>query len=77
MKDENAQYHPFESGEQPASGKRNDIQEFKESVKQGTSFDQLVEDHSEIAMKYPSFVNRYFKQVQRKAVLESNCFAVT
>eukprot|EP01050_Picozoa_sp_SAG11_P006067 SAG11_NODE_457_length_9306_cov_2.887803_5_plen_622_part_00 len=52
---------PFESGEQPASGKRNDIQEFKDSVKQGTPFDQLVEDHSEIAMKYPSFIEQSIK----------------
>lgn len=41
-------------------GKRNDMEDFKNSVKEGcTEFEQLRELHSRICAQYPQFVNDY------------------
>lgn len=68
---------PWEGGIKPKPGTRTDLNEFKEAVKRGCPFDTLIEEHSSIAMKYPSFLNRYTKMVKRQKVLSSNCYAVT
>lgn len=42
------------------SGKRNDLDAFKEDVKSGThDRKQLREDHSEVAARYPKFFDSY------------------
>eukprot|EP01050_Picozoa_sp_SAG11_P009633 SAG11_NODE_920_length_6544_cov_10.456323_4_plen_184_part_00 len=65
---------PFEGGEQPKArqGKRSDLEAFKDSVKEGQTMRQLYENHSEIAMKYPGFVQKFVKLKRDEAYLASN-----
>lgn len=63
-----------EFGEPPVSkaGKRSDLEEFKEAVKNGEvkSFDDLREMHSEVYAKFPRFCAEYIEQHTEKAKVE-------
>ena len=48
----------FRTGKPVASGDRTDLEIFKESVKAGCSYDQSLEDHSEICARYPRFAKK-------------------
>ena len=55
-----------EYGDPPSSqGKRSDLEEFKQAVKEGTRNKRaLFEDHSEVCAKYPRFVHEYLQLTQ-------------
>jgi len=66
----------FESGAFPSPGsrgKRNDLESFKEDVKEGTyDLNILRERHSAVVAKYPRFVNDYIRQYRPRVSPESH-----
>lgn len=51
-----------EKGSCPSSGKRSDLEDFKDAVKEGEfNAKRLREDFSEVCAKYPRFVNEYIR----------------
>lgn len=63
----------FEVGTPPSgSGQRCDIEEFKQSVRDGmTSMRDLREAHSDVCAKYPRFVKEYLSDNREKVVVEA------
>lgn len=65
----------FEFGALPAPsirGKRSDLEEFKEDVKNGEfNIDVLREQHSTVVARYPRFVNDYIRQHRPGIPLET------
>lgn len=60
---------PWERGEfTKDQGRRNDLDEFKAAVKRGLSRNELMEEYSEVAAKYPRFFNDYRKVVREENV---------
>jgi len=56
-----------------SQGKRNELEEFKESVKAGeTSMKVLMEAHSDVCAKYPRFVKEYLNQQRIVAAPEAH-----
>lgn len=54
--------------ENEGKGKRNDLEEFKESVKEGIYDEsELRELHSEVMARYPRFVKEYIKDYKGEA----------
>lgn len=47
---------------------RNDLNAFKEAVKNGKTREEIIEEHSEVFAKYPRFVDEYIKLQLEKAV---------
>lgn len=58
MKDEGRVEGPWEYGSLPEQGKRNDLREFLEVMKEKTLKDsEIIDEYPEIYAKYPRFVN--------------------
>lgn len=56
----------FESGTKSSQGKRTDIDNAMEAVKEGMSELELFENHSNVAFRYPGALNRYRLLVEKK-----------
>ncbi|AXQ65795.1 MAG: putative viral replication protein [Cressdnaviricota sp.] len=63
-----------ELGDIPSSqGKRNDLEEFKTAVKEGTRNKRiLIEDYTEVFAKYPRFVQEYLTLTQPEPPVEEH-----
>lgn len=62
-----------EYGELPSSsGKRNDLEDFKEAVKEGLTKRQALEEFSEVVAKYPRFVSNYIDSQPRKLQIQDH-----
>jgi len=61
MKEDTRTAGPWELGlwHEPAQGKRSDLREFMDGVKSGKRHSDLIEEHPEVAAKYPGFFSLY------------------
>ena len=68
----------FEKGERPRQGKRSDLSNFVEAVKESRPTEkELLEDHTTVVCRYPRFVDRVitaYHKPQRLTSLESEWF---
>lgn len=78
MKKDTSLGQPFEGGEQPKErqGHRSDLEHFKSAARDGMSMRELLESHSEVVCKYPSFAQKYVKMLKHEAYIASNVNAV-
>lgn len=56
---------PFIVGEPQRAGKRNDLEQFKEDVKAGRTYDDALEHNSKVVARYPKFAKEYVAKVAR------------
>jgi len=50
---------PVEMGDPPVAGKRNDLESFKTAVKEGTSWEDLMDSQSDVIARYMTFCRSY------------------
>lgn len=68
-KDDTRQDGPWERGTYvTTAGKRNDLEDFKQSVRAGSSKRELFEAHSDVCAKYPRFAAEYARLVREESV---------
>jgi len=73
MKEDTRIDGPWELGTwtEPAQGKRNDLRDFMEGVKSGKRHGDLIEDHPEVAAKYPGFFSLYCNKHRKMEPMEN------
>lgn len=64
---------PWRFGELPENqGKRNDLEAFKEAVRNGANFYDLMEEHSNVVAKHPGFVGLYRSAHAKRARVDTD-----
>jgi len=73
MKEDTRVAGPWELGvwAEPAQGKRTDLKDFMEDVKLGKRAHDLIEDHPEVAAKYPGFFSLYCNKHRKVEPMEN------
>lgn len=70
-KEESRVAGPWRGGDLPVSqGKRKELDSFKEAVRKGTSWNDIIEDHSDVVAKHPGFVSLYRSKHSKKQRIE-------
>lgn len=66
---------PWRYGTLPEKqGKRNDLEAFKDAVKEGATMEELMEQHSNVVAKHPGFVSLYRSRHAKKQKIIPNGF---
>lgn len=69
-KEETRVLGPWRYGDLPENqGKRKELDSFKDAVKEGKTWDMIIEEHSDVVAKHPGFVSLYRSKHAKKAKL--------